>query len=82
MCIRDRFLRSIKPASADEAGFDVSSPFEAALSSDAKRVAFLRGGSVVSSAGVKLGLIGHGDVQTTNIDWPKLELKPSQQKLN
>lgn len=74
------FLRSMKPASLDEAGFDVSSPFEAALSSDATRVAFLRGGSAVSSAGVKLGLIGHGDVQTTNIDWPKLELKPGRQR--
>lgn len=70
-------------ATSDEGVFRIDGyPFDAALSSDAKRVAFLRGGSETSSAGVKLGIIGQGEAQATLIDWPTLELRPGRQTVN
>lgn len=74
------YLRQPRAGARDEVAFRVDKPFDAALSPDAKRVAFLDGGSPVSSAGVRLGLIDQGPAQhPISIDWPKLELKPGRQ---
>lgn len=73
------FLKSLAPGSQEEAGFDIAlHPFSAAISPDTQHVAYLKGGSPISSPGVKLGLIGRGNVPATQIDWPKLELKPGR----
>lgn len=75
------FLRNLTPGSPDEVGFDVPSiPFDAAITSDAKFVAFILGGTAsYFSGGEKLGLIGQGGTaQPTYIDWPKLDLKPGR----
>jgi hypothetical protein len=75
-----------KRLSADDEGvFRIDSyPFDATISSDAKRVAFLLGGSAFSYGPLRFrfGVIGQGEAQATHIDWPKLELKPGHQKPN
>lgn len=61
-----------------------STPFDAALSPDAERVAFLLGGSTISYGPLnfRFGLIGQGKSEPSYIDWPKLELKPGRHPIS
>lgn len=72
-------------ATDDEGVYRIDSyPFAATVSSSAKQVAFLRGGSAISfgSLRFRFGIIGQGEAEATNIDWPKVELKPGRQTVN
>lgn len=73
------YLRQPRADAADELAFKANKPYDAALSPDLKRVAFLDGNPQSYHPTHKvLAIVERGDVQPIYIAWPKLELKPGR----
>lgn len=76
-----KFLRGAEPGAQDESAFDYSGGHSLSLSSDAKRLAFARGETIIDAAAAphrrtQFGIIGLGERMPRFLDWPLLELKP------